>query len=646
MNRRIFAVWAMVCSCGAAAPGLAQSNDCPTPINGSLKGEAGNDQDNMFHSLVIDPGDANTVYVSTETNGIFKTSDGGASWTRLRNGLKCTTARTFYPEIYDMAVDPLNRQTVYAATVTGPASPESFPSASAGVYKSVDGGQTWVQKNAGLPNTYVSQVLVDSTHPGRIYAVVGGLLASFPAGSATFHNGGLYVSDNGGDSWSALTLPAGAERNTFENAVLTGPDRRTIYLSGQVHQSDATQAFGFMRSSDAGASWTVSNPAGQIIRGFDFSKQNPNLIYANAVSGSRVRKSTDGGSTWDSTGPTIFFGTPRVHPTNDNVVFYPGSPNGSIWRTTDGFASVQQVNSDATLASGQIVADIEIAPSNPNVIWVAVNGYYLYRSVDGGTSWTKITAVRDAVYGAAPAAPTAQHVAAVGPVAFSTVSARQSFVRIANILSTAGTAEIVVRDDLGAVLGSYTRQVAAFSAPQIAMGDIEANARSQPPARAGAFAQIEVRGDFSGYLQHVTYDPASGVLVNRSLCRSEDPTGVATEQSPAWAINVHTTHPALAGFPAAIALFSGEVAAAAAVLQVYDGATGAALGSWTSPSIAPSGAAIVPVSRLQQEVGLTPTATQYHLNLRLMGSQRFLLGHLVTSTAAGVESDMSHRCAF
>src|SRR3954469_23250326 len=112
----LLAAPALIC----AAPAFAQSIDCPNPINGTLKGEAGNDQDNMFHSLAVDPVDENIVYVGTETNGIFKTTDRGLTWVRLRNGLKCTTTHTFYPEVYDIAVDPANHNTVYAATVAGP----------------------------------------------------------------------------------------------------------------------------------------------------------------------------------------------------------------------------------------------------------------------------------------------------------------------------------------------------------------------------------------------------------------------------------------------------------------------------------------------------------------------------------------------
>ena len=148
---RIAAVfWAAVLL--APLPALAaaaDTNDCPTPINGPLKGQSGNNRDDVFHSLAIDPADPNTVYVGTEANGIFKTTDRGQTWTRLRTGLKCTIAHSFYSQIFDIAIDPANRQTLYASAINGPgpSSPVTYPSASGGVYKSTDGGATWTQKN-------------------------------------------------------------------------------------------------------------------------------------------------------------------------------------------------------------------------------------------------------------------------------------------------------------------------------------------------------------------------------------------------------------------------------------------------------------------------------------------------------------------
>lgn len=628
-----------------AGPAFAQSNDCSTPINGTLKGEAGNDQDNVFHSLTIDPTDDRIVYVGTETNGIFKTTDGGATWTRLRTGLKCTTSQSLYPEIYDMAVDPNNHLTVYAATVTGPgpASPVSFPSASAGVYKSADGGATWTQKNDGLPNTYVTQILVDAANSGRVYAFVGGLKASFPTGTNTFYDGGIYVSNNGGDTWTALTPPAGVEKNTFTEAALRGTDQRTIYASTQIHKDEASLTIGMIRSTDAGATWSVANPDGETVLGFDAARTNPSLIYANVASGKRAHKSIDGGASWTATGPAILFGVTRIHPSNPLIAFYTGSPSGSIWKTIDGFSGVQQVYADSTLAADQHLADIEISPSNPNTIWAASTGYYLYRSTDGGQSWSKITAVRDIIYGGASGEDT-DPLVTLGPVKFSDTSSARSYLRIFNPTAVSGTAQIIVRDEHGVSLGSYIRQVDAYTSPQFSMAELEVLAQAAAPSRTGAFAQIDVRGDFAGFVQHVIYDTATGALTNLSVCRTA-PQGVSGAVGSSTSVgNAHTTN--IPANPSRIVVFNGGSSAQAAQIDIYDATDGANLGRWTSETIPAGGEILAPLSQIQQDIHFTPSATQYHINLNVAGSGKIVLGHIVDNLASGVSSDMSVRCAF
>ena len=380
---------------------LAQgpTDDCPTEINGGLRGESGNIQDHMFHSLAIDPTNENIVYAGTETNGIFKTTDGGLTWFRLRLGLKCTQQKTGYSQIFDIAIDPANPLVLYASAINGPgpASPSSFPSASGGVYKSTDGGLTWTQKNAGLTNTYVTYVLVDGTNPNRLYAGVGGLKNSFSGSQTAFAEGGVWVSNNGGDSWGPLALPAGVNTNIFVDMVLRGTNQRTIYLSAQTHGADAPAGFGFLRSTDGGQTWTISNPAGQTINGFDVFKADPNIIYGHDLStGRRVHKSTDGGNTWTQLQPG-FFGVVRIHPANSQVSYFTGLR--SVLKTTDGFLTQAEVYNDPDLPSYSQMVDIKISQTNPNVVWAAAKGYYLYRTTNAGLTWTKITAIRDMVYG-------------------------------------------------------------------------------------------------------------------------------------------------------------------------------------------------------------------------------------------------------
>ncbi len=623
----------------------AETNDCLAPINGGLKGEPGNNQDTPFHSLAVDPSNPDIAYVGTEANGMFKTTDGGQSWTRLRTGLKCTIAHTFYSQIFDIAVDPAHPQTLYAAAINGPgpASPITYPSASGGVYKSVDGGATWVQKNQGLPSTYVTYVLVDSTAAGRLYAVVGGLAATYPVSPGPFINGGVYVSTNGGDSWSPLTLPAGVETNIFIDAVLRGADQRTIYLAGQVHKGEAPTAYGFVRSTNGGASWQISNPAGETVSGFDAFKGDPNIIYANVASGHRVHKSVDGGNTWAAIGPQIFFGVTRVHPTDSQQVYYTGG-GGTIYKTSDGFATSQQIYNDTTLANDQYVTDIEIAPSNGNVVWAAAKGYYVYRSIDGGVTWTKSKGVRELVYGKDSVDLGNAPVTSITPVIFSGARTASSFLRVYNPNNATGQLQVVVRDDKGVVLGTFNREVAAHTSPQFAMSTIEVDAGVTIPNRSGAFAQLDVKANFNGFAQHVIYDSTLGVLSNFSNCRSSANGTTAASVSGTFAANMHTTN--IPGIVSRIVLSNGDSVAASVQVDVTDAATGATIGRWTSPMVPAAGASIVSMAQIQSDMGFTPSASQYHVVLNVVGASLITLGHYDDNVAAGVQADMSTHCEF
>lgn len=126
-----------------ATQARAQTDSCLSEINGSLKGQPGNVQDNTFHSLLIDPLDENIVYVGTEANGMFKTTNGGVSWIRLRRGLKCTSNQTGYSQIFDITADPANTKILYAS---GQIHGQDADSA-VGLIKSVDDGRSWQVMN-------------------------------------------------------------------------------------------------------------------------------------------------------------------------------------------------------------------------------------------------------------------------------------------------------------------------------------------------------------------------------------------------------------------------------------------------------------------------------------------------------------------
>jgi photosystem II stability/assembly factor-like uncharacterized protein len=376
-----------------------RTDSCLAEINGAKKGEPGNVQDNMFHSLTIDPKNENMVYAGTEANGIFKTTDGGKTWRRLRQGLKCTINQTGYSQIFDIAIDPKHPQIVYAAAVNGPGPVGNvlYPSNSGGVYKSVDGGKTWRQKVRGFTNSYTTYILIDSTNNNRLYAGIGGVKSTFPLTPDIFFEGGILMSADAGESWLPLTLPAGVNTNVFIDMVIRGAEQKIIYASGQLHRQDAPTAYGLIKSSDGGATWSIINPPGTTIYGFDVYKNDSNIIYGHDDSPQRkVYKSLDGGASWAVIPNASFFGTIRIHPNDAQTVFYTGFH--TIMKSTNGLHSAVAVYEDASLTSAQQMLDIEISESNPNVVWACAKGYYLYKSTDGGNAFVKITAMRDSVY--------------------------------------------------------------------------------------------------------------------------------------------------------------------------------------------------------------------------------------------------------
>jgi photosystem II stability/assembly factor-like uncharacterized protein len=237
---------------------------------------------------------------------------------------------------------------------------------------------------------------VDSTNPQRIYVGLGGVKSTFSLAPG-FYKGGVFVSTNGGDNWSALPVPAGVDSNIYVNMVIRGANSNILYGSAQLHGTDASTAMGFFRSTDAGQSWSLSNPIGQKIYAFDVFHKNPNIIYGHDFSPTRkVHRSTDGGTTWTQLS-VGFFSEPKIHPTDSLTIYYFG--RNTIHKSTDSLHTSATVYTDSTLDSTRQMVDIKISLSNPDVLWVAAKGYYLYRTTNAGVSWTKITAIRDSVYG-------------------------------------------------------------------------------------------------------------------------------------------------------------------------------------------------------------------------------------------------------
>lgn len=103
----------------------------------------------LVYDLAIDATNTSVLYAATGGEGVFKSEDGGATWSDLNNGLADM-------QVYSVAIDPVHPEFQYAGTASG-------------LYRTTQGGTLWEPVNVGLYNTYVDPVTVAPAAPGTIY---------------------------------------------------------------------------------------------------------------------------------------------------------------------------------------------------------------------------------------------------------------------------------------------------------------------------------------------------------------------------------------------------------------------------------------------------------------------------------------------
>lgn len=256
--------------------------------------------------IVVAPSNANVVYVGSGEglhrpdlstgNGVYKSTDGGATWTHLP---QLRDAQ----QIPNMAVDPKNPDRVFVAALGHPYGPNE----ERGIFRSTDGGRTFQKVLYVDENTGGNDVDIDPSNPDIVYATLweerqGPWENAVWAGT----NGGIFKSVDGGTTWKKLTN--GLPHAVQANLAISPANPKRIYgavagadAPGMLDQSRGTG--GIYRSDDAGETWTRittdARPIGRIGGGdmpmpIPHPKDQDTLIMASTVSW----KSTDGGKTW------------------------------------------------------------------------------------------------------------------------------------------------------------------------------------------------------------------------------------------------------------------------------------------------------------------------------------------------------------
>ena len=292
----------------------------------------------QVNTLAIHPTDANTLYIGASEGGVWKTTDGGTSWTPLTDlqlvRPSTTGQRKGTISIGSIAIDPNHPETVYVGT-GDPNVACCFAGSSLGAFRSADGGNTWTVMGANLTDSKCDNAAMSAATVNRL--VVYPAMPAIVYAAAT---GGVFsYKDDGSDCWKRMApgLPSGG------NAV----DMAADFYHGALYAAVFGKGL-FKYDLPSGGPWkplTAGLPAtgfNRIALAFGGRTAAPlPLLYAGFSTGTAYRlfKTVDGGDLWTELpappgdGQLDFNNTIEVSPTESDEV-YIGQIN--IWRATDG----------------------------------------------------------------------------------------------------------------------------------------------------------------------------------------------------------------------------------------------------------------------------------------------------------------------
>jgi CARDB len=204
-------------------------------------------------AMAIDPTAPTTLYAGTR-GGVFKSTDGGASWAPMNVGLS-------HLGIAALAINPTTPTTLYAGTLNG------------GVFMSSDGAANWAPMNTGLSDLIIYTLAIDSTTPSILYAGTS--------------RSGVFKSTDGGASWAPMN--AGL-LNLNVVALAIDPTTPTTLYAGT--------GGGVFESTDGAVSWAPMNVglSNQNVSTLAIDPTTPTTLYAGTQRG--VFKSADGAASW------------------------------------------------------------------------------------------------------------------------------------------------------------------------------------------------------------------------------------------------------------------------------------------------------------------------------------------------------------
>jgi photosystem II stability/assembly factor-like uncharacterized protein len=356
-------------------------------------------------------------YGPSAERGVFKTTDGGKSWTRVLFRNEKTGA-------VDLVLDPRAPDTMYAGLWEVFRTPHSLSSGGpgSGLFKTTDGGATWTEltSNPGLPKPLWGKVgvTVSGADSNRLYAIIEA------------QAGGLFVSDDAGASWKL----ANDDRNIRQRAFYY----TRVYADPQAKDTVYILNVSFYRSTDAGKTlrsirvphsdnhdlWIAPDDPKRMVQSNDgganvsfnggesWTDQDfPTAQFYNVITTAHVPYHVCGAQQDNSTACVPSTGAGELYPVGggesgyiapdpeDTDVFYAGSYGGLLTRINRRTGERRNINVWPDNPMGHSASDITerfqwtfpiiVAPTDPNVLYVT--SQHVWRSTNEGQSWQKIS---------------------------------------------------------------------------------------------------------------------------------------------------------------------------------------------------------------------------------------------------------------
>ncbi len=361
----------------------------------------------LGYDVRMQPDNPDIMFVTDAWTGAFISRDGGANWQPSNTGITVRTGGTGDAiPVFCLTIDPTTPKIVWAGTQS-----------TRGIFKSTDGGSSWREMDSGVVERQgitFRGFAVDPTDSDIVYAA--GEISSWTWSSDRQpHNGRefdmtqgvVYKTVNGGLSWRAAWRGDNLARYIW----IDPRDTDVLYVSTGIFDREAANSVptaktpggeGVVKSTDGGATWTsINNGLHNLYVGSLFmNPQDPDRLIAATGNnqyrnGAGVYLTVDGGTSWTLTlHPTLDEPIEAVEfATSDPLIAYAASAD-AVYRSQDGGQTWTQVTGDPDSGWGPpgvragFPIDLQVDPRDPDRLFANAYGGGNFLSQDGGRTWT------------------------------------------------------------------------------------------------------------------------------------------------------------------------------------------------------------------------------------------------------------------